>query len=164
MIGKIHLFLIKILVTPFYKSTNKQVIFVGSILRNIFIFMFKCDVSPSADIPYSTRFPHYYGVGIAACKIGENCIIRQNTTIGGKFSFSIEEGKRRRTNSMAERRRLNPVIGSHVDIGANSCILGPIKIGDHSVIGAGSVVLEDVDPYSVYSGVPANKIKVIPKL
>src|SRR3990167_8403746 len=155
MMGKIHLFLIKTFVTPFYRSTNKHIIFVGSVLRNIFVFMFKCDISPSADIPYSTRFPHYYGVGIAACKIGENCIIRQNTTIGGKFAFSIEEKKRRVTNSIAERRKLNPIIGSNVDIGANSCILGPIKIGDHSVIGAGSVVLKDVEPYSVYAGVPA---------
>ncbi|MEK6809187.1 MAG: DapH/DapD/GlmU-related protein [Nanoarchaeota archaeon] len=164
MIGKIHLFLIKTFVTPFYRSTNKYVIFVGSVLRNIFVFMFKCDISPSADIPYSTRFPHYYSIGIAACKIGENCIIRQNTTIGGKFAFSIEEGRRRRTNPIQQRRLLNPVIGSHVDIGANSCILGPIKIGDHAVIGAGSVVLEDVDAYSVYSGVPAKKIKVLPRL
>ena len=164
MIGKIHLFLIKTFVTPFYKSRSRSLIFIGSVLRNIFVFMFKCDISPLAEIPYSIRFPHYYSIGIAACKIGENCIIRQNTTIGGKFAFSIEEGRRRRTNSIQQMRLLNPVIGSHVDIGANSCILGPIKIGDHAVIGAGSVVLGDVDPYSVYSGVPAKKIKVLPRL
>ena len=163
MMGKFNLFLVKIFVTPFYKSNNKYVMFLGSILRNALIFIFKCDISPSADIPYSTRFPHYYGISIAACKIGENCLIRQNTTIGGKFSFSLEEGKKKHTITIEERRKLNPTIGSNVDIGANTCILGPIKIGEHSVIGAGSVVLEDVEPYAVYSGVPAKKIKVLPR-
>ncbi len=163
MMGKINLFLIKVFVTPFYKSTNGPIVFVGSILRNVLVFMFKCDISPSAEIPYSTRFPHYYGISIAACKIGENCLIRQNTSIGGKISFSPEESKKRKTMTIEERRKLNPVIGSNVEVGANTCILGPIKIGDHSVIGAGSVVLEDVEPYSVYSGVPAKKIKVLPK-
>lgn len=163
MMGKINLFLIKVFVTPFYKSTNRSIVFVGSVLRNVLIFIFKCDISPSADIPYSTRFPHYYGISIAACKIGENCLIRQNTSIGGKISFSPEESKKRNTMTIEERRKLNPVIGSNVEIGANSCILGHIKIGDHSIIGAGSVVLEDVEPYSVYSGVPAKKIKVLPK-
>lgn len=162
MLGKINLFLVKILVSPFYKSQSKPLIFVGGVLRNVLIFMFKCDISPSAEIPYSTRFPHYYGISIAACKIGENCLIRQNTTIGGKFSFSLEEKKKKKI-TLEERRKLNPVIGSNVDIGAHTCILGSVKIGDHSVIGAGSVVLEDVEPYSVYSGVPAKKIKVLPR-
>lgn len=161
--GKINLFLVKNFVTPFYKSRNRPLILVGGVLRNFLIFIYKCDISPSADIPYSTRFPHYYGISIAACKIGENCLIRQNTTIGGKFSYSLEEGKKRKTITMEERRKVNPVIGSHVDIGANTCILGPVKVGDHAVIGAGSVVLEDVEPYSVYSGVPAKKIKVLPR-
>ncbi|MDO8510938.1 MAG: DapH/DapD/GlmU-related protein [Nanoarchaeota archaeon] len=163
MMGKINLFLVKNFVTPFYKSRNRPLILVGGVLRNFLIFIYKCDISPSADIPYSTRFPHYYGISIAACKIGENCLIRQNTTIGGKFSYSLEEGKKRKTITMEERRKVNPVIGSHVDIGANTCILGPVKVGDHAVIGAGSVVLEDVEPYSVYSGVPAKKIKVLPR-
>ncbi len=163
MLGRINLFLVKVLVSPFYKSRSRPLIFVGGVLRNILIFLFKCDISPLAEIPYSTRFPHYYGISIAACKIGENCLIRQNTTIGGKFSFSLEEGKKKRTMSLDERRKLNPIIGSNVDIGAHTCILGSVKIGDHSVIGAGSVVLNDVEPYSVYSGVPAKKIKVLPR-
>ena len=54
--------------------------------------------------------------------------------------------------TIEERRKLNPVIGSNVEIGANSCILGPIKIGDHSIIGAGSVVLEDVDVHDIKEG------------
>ena len=34
-----------------------------------------------------------------------------------------------------------------------------IKIGSNSIIGAGSVVVKEVDPNSIYCGVPAQKIK-----
>ena len=39
--------------------------------------------------------------------------------------------------------------------------MGPIKIGDNSTIGAGSVVLHDVDEGDVVAGVPAKSIKKI---
>ena len=50
-------------------------------------------------------------------------------------------------------------IGNDVWIGTNVIIIGKIKIGDGSVVGAGSVVTKDVDPYSVVAGNPAKKIK-----
>ncbi|MDP3698771.1 MAG: hypothetical protein Q8R47_04225 [Nanoarchaeota archaeon] len=89
--------------------------------------------------------------------MGENCIISQNVTIGSKYRFLPAHKSKNKT--IEERRSLFPIIGSGVDIGANSCILGNIKVGSNSVIGAGSVVVKDVDPNSVYCGVPARKIK-----
>lgn len=44
-------------------------------------------------------------------------------------------------------------------IGANVTILPDVVIGKCSVIGAGSVVVENVDAYSIYAGVPAKKIR-----
>lgn len=52
-------------------------------------------------------------------------------------------------------------IEDEVWIGANVTILPGIKIGRCSVIGAGSVVTKDVEPYSIYAGVPAKKIRDI---
>lgn len=46
-------------------------------------------------------------------------------------------------------------------IGANSTILPHVKIGKHSVIGAGSVVVKDVPGYKVVVGNPAKVIKDI---
>ena len=36
-----------------------------------------------------------------------------------------------------------------------------MKIGKCAVVGAGSVVIENLEPYGVYAGVPAKKIKDI---
>jgi acetyltransferase-like isoleucine patch superfamily enzyme len=51
------------------------------------------------------------------------------------------------------------IVGDEVWIGANVTILPGVTVGRCSVIGAGSVVMEDVEPYSVYAGIPARKIR-----
>ncbi len=43
-----------------------------------------------------------------------------------------------------------PVIQDNVRIGAYAILLGPIVIGENSVIGAGSVVTHDVPPNSIF--------------
>ena len=48
-------------------------------------------------------------------------------------------------------------IGNDVYIGAN-CTIMPVKIGDGAVIGAGSFVNKDLEPWSIYVGSPAKKI------
>ena len=49
-------------------------------------------------------------------------------------------------------------------IGAGSIILTGVKIGEFSMIGAGSIVTKDVEPYSIVAGNPAKKIGLIDKL
>ena len=50
-------------------------------------------------------------------------------------------------------------IGSDVWIGARSIIMTGIKIGDGAIVAAGSVVTKDLEPFCIYGGVPAKKIK-----
>lgn len=50
-------------------------------------------------------------------------------------------------------------IGNDVWIGEKAVVLDGVKIGNGSVIAAGSVVVKDVEPYSVVGGVPAKHIK-----
>lgn len=52
------------------------------------------------------------------------------------------------------------VVEDDVWIGANSIILKGVRIGQGSVIAAGSVVTKDVAPYSIVAGVPAKQIKM----
>lgn len=51
------------------------------------------------------------------------------------------------------------IIGHDVWIGANSCILPGIKIGNGAVIGANSVVTRDVGDFEIVAGNPAQIIK-----
>jgi serine O-acetyltransferase len=70
--------------------------------------------------------------------IGENCVIAQNVTIGGRANFPDV-----------------PELGNNVFVGAGAKILGPIKIGDNVKIGANAVVIEDVPANSTVVGIPA---------
>lgn len=46
-----------------------------------------------------------------------------------------------------------------VFIGVNSVICNAVTIGEHSVLGAGSIVVKDIPPFEVWGGVPARFIK-----
>lgn len=51
-----------------------------------------------------------------------------------------------------------PIIMNNVSVGSNAVIIGPIRIGENSVIGAGAVVTKDVDKNTVVVGNPAKDI------
>jgi acetyltransferase-like isoleucine patch superfamily enzyme len=53
------------------------------------------------------------------------------------------------------------VVGSNVYFGNNSLVLPGVTIGDHCVIGAGSVVTRDVPSGTVVAGVPARPIRTL---
>jgi acetyltransferase-like isoleucine patch superfamily enzyme len=53
-------------------------------------------------------------------------------------------------------------IGNHVSIGSNATIL-PVRICDNVVIGAGSVVVRDIDSPGIYAGNPARKLRDNPR-
>ena len=97
----------------------------------------------SAKIGYDCNFA-YGGIGVVIhcnAKIGNNCMIGQNITIGGRAGHGGP-----------------PVIGNNVYIAAGSRVLGQIKIGDNVVIGANAVVIKDIPSNSVVAGVPAKII------
>ncbi len=53
------------------------------------------------------------------------------------------------------QRRVGIVVGKGAVIGANSCIVARVKIGDGAVVSAGAVVTKDVPPHKVVIGTPA---------
>ena len=94
----------------------------------------------------NTKFPHPIGIVINKnAKIGKNCTIWQNVTIGD--GFRDKNGSR------------YPIIGDNVEIFANAVIIGGITIGDNAVIGAGSVVVHDVPANAIVAGNPAKIIR-----
>jgi acetyltransferase-like isoleucine patch superfamily enzyme len=53
------------------------------------------------------------------------------------------------------------VIEEGVWVASHAVVLGPVRIGAHAVVAAGSLVLDDVAPYTVVAGRPAKMIKKI---
>jgi acetyltransferase-like isoleucine patch superfamily enzyme len=54
---------------------------------------------------------------------------------------------------------LHTRIGRRCFIGARSIILPGVTIGDHSIVGSGAVVIDDVPPHSIVAGNPARIIR-----
>lgn len=50
-------------------------------------------------------------------------------------------------------------IGKNVFIGMNVVIVKPVQIGEGSIIGANSVILNDIPPFTIWAGNPAVQIK-----
>lgn len=107
-----------------------------------------CSVSAKAEIGRGTVFFHR-GVGCVVhpnAKIGENCKIFQNVTIGSKWADGFCQGDA-------------PTIGRGVLIGAGAVLLGDITVGDNAIIGANAVVVCDVPANSYAVGVPAKVLE-----
>jgi serine O-acetyltransferase len=89
------------------------------------------------DIGPGLMLMHGFATIVTAQKIGVDCQVSQQVTIG------------------YDDRGSPPILGDRVRIGANAVVLGPITVGDDAVVGAGAVVVRDVPAGAVVGGVPA---------
>ncbi len=107
----------------------------------------------------------------AAVEIGDYALISWNVVLMDSYRLSANPATRRR-----ELRRLSagalrrpavetparPIrVGRNVWIGFECCVLPGVSIGEGSVVGARSVVVEDVAPYTIVAGNPARVIRPI---
>ncbi len=114
-------------------------------------------ISPSAKIGKGTVI--LAGVKINThAEVGEFCILNTNSSFGhdckmADFS-SIAPG-------VTVGGNVNIDFCTAISLGAN--IIQGVDIGKHSIIGAGSLILNDVDDFRLVYGVPAKEIKTIEK-
>jgi serine O-acetyltransferase len=102
------------------------------------------DIHPGAILGSGLFIDHATGVVIGeTAEVGDNVTMYHGVTLGGT---GVDTGKR------------HPTIGDRVTIGAGAKILGPIKIGEDSRIGANAVVVKPVPSSSVVVGVPGQVI------
>lgn len=106
--------------------------------------VFGVDIHPAAQIGEGVLLDHATGVVIGeTAVIGNRVSVMQGVTLGGTGK---EIGDR------------HPKIGQGALIGASATILGNIKIGEGAMVGAGSLVMKDVPPHSMVTGIPAKVI------
>jgi serine O-acetyltransferase len=102
------------------------------------------EIHPGAVLGAGLFIDHATGVVIGeTAEVGDDVTIFHGVTLGGT---GTDTGKR------------HPTIGDRVIVGAGAKILGPIKIGDDSRIGANAVVVKEVPSSSVVVGVPGQII------
>lgn len=53
-------------------------------------------------------------------------------------------------------------VGRGASIGSSATVLCGITVGEHAIVGAGSVVTKDVPPYAVVAGNPARLLRKLP--
>ncbi|HRJ70799.1 MAG TPA: DapH/DapD/GlmU-related protein [Terrimicrobiaceae bacterium] len=112
--------------------------------------MHKCLLPCEAIVGRNLLLEHYaLGVVIhPQTIIGDDCRIFHQVTLAAESPIGSEHRIR---------------IGKGVLIGAHAVIVArknaSLRIGDHSIIGAGSVVVGDIPENEVWAGNPARKIK-----
>jgi serine O-acetyltransferase len=106
---------------------------------------FHVDIHPAARVGRGILLDHATGVVIGeTAVIGDNVSMLHHVTLGGS---GVGKGVR------------HPQIGHGCLLGAGVTVLGPVTLGAGAKVGAGSVVVTDLEPHSVAVGVPARVIK-----
>lgn len=79
------------------------------------------------------KLEHFGGMILGARRIGDDVVIRQNTTLGIRDVSDV---------------CAKPTIENGVNIGAGAVIVGDIVIGQYSKIAPNAVVIENIPPFS----------------
>ncbi len=123
---------------------NHNLKFFARFLSHIARFLTGIEIHPGATIGEGFFIDHGMGVVIGeTAEIGKNVTMYHGVTLGGT---SWKKGKR------------HPTIEDNVIIGANAAILGPIRVGENSKIGSGSVLNKEVPPHSTVVGIPGRVV------
>ena len=102
------------------------------------------EIHPGAKIGKGVFIDHGMGVVIGeTSEIGDRCLLYQGVTLGGTGK---DCGKR------------HPTLQENVVVGAGAKVLGAIHIGSNTRIGAGSVVVKNVEKNSTVVGIPGRVV------
>ena len=102
------------------------------------------EIHPGARIGNGVFIDHGMGVVIGeTAEVGDHCLLYQGVTLGGTGK---ESGKR------------HPTLENNVVVGAGAKVLGALKIGTNTRIGAGSVVVRNVEANCTVVGIPGRVI------
>ena len=109
-----------------------------AVIRKLLVLAISVDLHPSAEIGPGLLIAHGAQIRvIEGTRIGADCALNHLCTIGAGTKVGGAN------------------IGDHVFIGCQSCILGPVAIGDGAIIASCSLVIEDVPAGATAIGVPA---------
>ncbi|WP_289127925.1 serine O-acetyltransferase [uncultured Clostridium sp.] len=118
----------------FYKI---KLTFISQIIKFLMKVIYCVDIDFRADLAGGFVIIHGIGVVIgAAVKSHGPLKVYQGVTLGGNNN---------KTRIVNGDEFVQPIIGKNVIIYANSCVFGPVVIGDNCTIGASTVITKDVE-------------------
>ena len=152
-----------------FRSTQPKAVRIGRGASVYLGAMF--DLGPRARVQIG-RFSLVNGAWIicdAEVSVGDACLISWNVVLMDTFRLPWDIAARRRELERIPHRRPrrahgtepgNPIrIGHNVWIGFDVCVLPGVTIGEGSVVGARSVVIDDVPAFTVVAGNPARRLR-----
>jgi serine O-acetyltransferase len=108
-------------------------------------FLTGIEIHPGAKIGRRFFIDHGMGVVIGeTSEIGNDVTIYQGVTLGGTSTQPIKR---------------HPTIEDSVTIFSGAAVLGPVTVGRHSRVGAGSVLVTSVPQHSTVVGIPGRVVK-----
>jgi len=139
-----------ILLYRFGNFVYLKIPYIGSIIRFIVEYLiriiFGSDISCKAKIGKGFKIMHGHDIVIGSnVIIGDYCKIFNSVTLGNKNTEILES--------------FQPKIEDNVVISTGAKILGEITIGSNSIVGANSVVINDIPKNSIAVGIPSKVIK-----
>lgn len=153
--GMLRIILVKpgvqaIIFYRFYRMIYKiRLRLLAEILSRINYFFNGAEIDPGAEIGPGCKIWHSSGVVIGrGVKIGKNVSIFSNVTLGGLGHSIFHHGEPG-----------YPEIGDNVNLYTNVTVLGPLKIGNNTTVGAHSLVLKSLPENVLAAGSPAKIIK-----
>src|ERR1700757_1917166 len=124
---------------------NHRLFLAGRWFSQVARLLTGIEIHPGAKIGRRLFIDHGMGVVFGeTVEIGNDVLIYQGVTLGGT---SLKKEKR------------HPTLEDHVMVSAGASVIGPVRIGEGSRIGAGAVVVTSAPPYSTIVGIPGKIIE-----
>jgi serine O-acetyltransferase len=122
-----------------------------NVAKNLLEKLYCCEIN-CIEIDKTVLFAHHArGCTVIASKICENVVIFQNVTVGTNMKYNKISNEWENIG--------NPIICRNVVIADGAKILGPIIIGENSVVAAGAILTKDIPANSIAYGVNQFKPK-----
>lgn len=117
---------------------------LARIVSQVVRFLTGVEIHPDATIGRRLFIDHGIGVVIGAtAEIGDDVMLYHGVTLGGRSSRNDKR---------------HPTLENGVTVGTGATILGAVRIGQGSVVGAQAVVVRDAPARSVVTGIPARAV------
>ena len=127
-----------------HKLWEYKIPLIPRVLSQFTRFFTGIEIHPGAQIGRGVFIDHGMGVVIGeTSQIGNRCLLYQGVTLGGTGK---DHGKR------------HPTLEENVVVGAGAKVLGAITVGTNTRIGAGSVVVRNVEADSTVVGIPGRVV------